>query len=129
MQEFPAVFAQPFFRLTQANMELFARYAMPSDMLSQWTTQAQRFFNQAAEGREAPAALPAMPPLDGLAKLVTGLMENYLKFSMELTQGGLGAFAQAPAAFWQQAQEAQQAVVDNVVDVADARSTKPRKAA
>jgi len=109
MQDLVPAFAQPFFRLTQANMELFARYGMP---------QA--------------GAAPALPSFDNAAKLVSGLLENYMKFSMELMQGGVSAFAQAPTAFWQQAQQAQQQAeeaADNVVDAAEARGAKPRKVA
>lgn len=109
MQDLVPAFAQPFFRLTQANMELFARYGMP---------QA--------------GATPGLPSFDNVAKLMSGLLENYMKFSMELMQGGVSAFAQAPTTFWQQAQQAQQAeeaVADNVVDAAEARGAKPRKVA
>ena len=109
MQDLVPAFAQPFFRLTQANMELFARYGMP---------QA--------------GATPGLPSFDHVAKLMSGLRENYMKFSLELMQGGVSAFAQAPTTFWQQAQQAQQAeeaVADNVVDAAEARGAQPRKGA
>jgi hypothetical protein len=111
MQDFVPAFAQPFFRLTQANMELFAKYGMP---------QA--------------GGAPALPPLDSIAKLNSGLIENYVKFVMELMQGGVAAIAQAPtafspAAFWQPAQQAEETVEDNVVDAAEVRTAKPRKVA
>lgn len=110
---------QPFIKLTQANMELLARFSMSPEVISQSATGAQNVFEQ---GREATATLVQSNPF---ALLLQGMLKNYTEFLMETGQTAMATLTQSQAAIMRQAEEAS----ENVVDVAEARGKRARRAA
>jgi hypothetical protein len=110
---------QPFIKLTQANMELLARFSMSPEVISKSAADAQSVFQQ---GREATTTLVQFNPF---AQLLQGMLKNYNEFLMEVGQTAMATLTQSQAAMMRQAEEAS----ENVVDVAEARGKRARRAA
>jgi hypothetical protein len=110
---------QPFIKLTQANMELLARFSMSPEVISQSAAEAQNVFQQ---GRDATTTFVQSNPF---AQLLQGMLKNYNEFLMEAGQTAIATLTQSQAAIIRQAEEAS----ENIDDVAQARSRRARRAA
>ncbi|WP_298231452.1 hypothetical protein [uncultured Azohydromonas sp.] len=95
-------FMAPFTKLAQSNLELFTKFSLSPEVVSQAMTQAQRIFMQ-----QSPATLAPMPVApNAIADLMMGLMKNYMEFLMELGQGGATLMQQAPTTLAKATQQA-----------------------
>ncbi len=110
---------QPFIKLTQANMELLARFSMSPEVVSQSIADAQNVLQQ---GR---ASATTLVQSNAFAQLMQGMLKNYTEFVMEAGQSTMAVLTQGQAALMRQAEEAS----SNVVDASEARSRRPRRAA
>jgi uncharacterized membrane-anchored protein YhcB (DUF1043 family) len=113
----PAV--QPFLKLAQANMELFTKFSMSPEVVSQAMADAQKLFQQFQ------GSAMNLSQSDAFAQLMQGLMKNYTEFATDLAQSGMALMSQAQAALMRQAQDA----TSNVVDAAQERVRRTRHAA
>ena len=108
---------QPLIKLAQANMELLARFSTSPEVLSQSTEIAKNLIQQSQQ------AATSLMQSTAFMQLSQGMLENYTTFVTEWGHSSMTALAQAPAAMIARAQEAA-----NVVDVADARGRRSRRA-
>jgi len=110
---------QPFVRLVQANMDLLIRFSTSPRVKSQVPANASLFFPQASE-----SAMRLMQS-GAFADLIQGMLKNYTEFLSELSQSSMAMMSQGQASLTRQLQDA----ADNVIDVADARGRRARRAA
>ncbi len=108
---------QPFIKLAQANMELLARFSTSPEVLSQSSSIATNLIQQSQQ------AATSLMQSTAFMQLTQGVLENYTEFVTEWGKSSMAALVQAPAAMIARAQEAA-----NVVDVADARGRRSRRA-
>ena len=98
-------FMAPFTKLAQSNLELFTKFSLSPEAVSQAMAQAQRIFMQ-----QSPASLaPMQVSPNAIADLMMGLMKNYMEFLMELGQGGAALMQQAPTTLAKATQQAARA--------------------
>ena len=119
MQDVIQAQAQPFFKLAQANMDLFTRFSTSPEVTAQATANASQLFQQATE-----SSMKLMQS-GAVAHLMQGLLKNYTEFLAELSQSGMAMMSQGQAALTRQVQEA----TDNVVDATEVRARRARSAA
>ena len=118
MQDQAAQFPiQPFIKLAQANMELLARFSTSPEVLAQSAAITKNLIQQSQQ------AATSLMQSTAFMQFTQGVLENYTEFVTEWSQSSMTALAQAPAAMIARAQEAA-----NVVDVAEARSRRSRRA-
>jgi hypothetical protein len=72
----------PFFKLAQSNMALLAEFWFSPEVMWQPFVGAQRAFGQNPTGTAGGTS-------DAWSRLVKGLMENYSRFFVEVTQTGM----------------------------------------
>lgn len=109
---------QPFTKLTQANMDLIAKFSASPEVTSQAINDAQKFFQQAQESAIKLAQSHAF------SGLMQGVMKNYTEFLTEMSHSATAMFSQGQAAFMQQANEA----TSNVVGVTQSGARRLRAA-
>lgn len=119
MQDIIQAQAQPFYKLAQANMDLFTRFSTSPEVTAQATTNASQLFQQATE-----SAMKLMQS-GAYAHMMQGLLKNYTEFLAELSQSGMTMMSQGQAALARQAQE----VTDGVIDATEVRARRARSAA
>ena len=95
-------FMAPFTKLAQANLELFTKFSLSPEAVSQAMAQAQRIFMQQSPSTMAPVQVSP----NAIADLMMGLMKNYMEFLMELGQGSAVLMQQAPTTLMQATQQA-----------------------
>lgn len=118
MQDQAAQFPiQPFIKLAQANMELFARFSTSPEVLSQSTAITKSLIEQSQQ------AATSLVQSTAFMQLAQGVLENYTEFVTEWSRSSMTALVQAPAAMVARAQEAA-----NVIDVTEARGRRSRRA-
>ncbi len=103
-------FMQPYVRLTQRNMQLFASFSASPEMVSLWLKNGQKMFSQAVQGT-ASGKTPQEPrkmieqvqgnmsdvgQSKAFANLLQGLMQSYLQFLTDLAQTNMAALSQMP---------------------------------
>jgi hypothetical protein len=93
-------FMAPFTKLAQSNLDLFTKFSLSPEAVSQAMLQAQRTFLQ-----QSPSAPLQVPP-NAIAELMMGLLKNYMEFLMELGQGSAALMQQAPATLAKATQQA-----------------------
>jgi hypothetical protein len=94
-------FMAPFTKLAQSNLELFTKFSLSPEAVSQAMLQAQRMFLQ-----QSPSAVPLQVPPNAIADLMMGLLKNYMEFLMELGQGSATLMQQAPTTLARATQQA-----------------------
>jgi hypothetical protein len=119
MQDVIQAQAQPFFKLAQANMDLFTRFSTSPEMTAQASANASQLFQQATE-----SAMKLMQS-GAFAQMMQGMLKNYTEFLAELSQSSMAMMSQGQAALTRQVQEA----TDNVVDATEVRARRARSAA
>jgi hypothetical protein len=107
---------QPFVKLAQANMELFARFSTSPEVTSQASANASQLFQQSSG-----SAMKLMQS-GAFAHMMQGMLKNYTEFLTELSHSGMAMLSQGQAAMTRQVQEA----TDNVIDASDARGRRAR---
>ena len=110
---------QPFVKLTQANMELLARFWTSPEVQSQASANAGVLLQQASE-----SAMKLMQS-GASAQLLQGMLQNYTEFLSDMYQGWMTVFTQGQAALMSQMQEG----TDNVIDATTVRARRGRHAA
>jgi hypothetical protein len=95
-------FMAPFAKLAQSNLELFTKFSLSPEAVSQAMLQAQRMFVQ--QSPSAPLQV-SLPP-NAIAELMMGLLKNYMEFLMELGQGSTALMQQAPTTLSRATQQA-----------------------
>ncbi len=104
-------FMAPFTKLAQSNLELFTKFSLSPETVSQAMAQAQRIFMQ-----QSPASLaPVQVSPNAIADLMMGLMKNYMEFLMELGQGSATLMQQGPATMVKATQRATAAAMPPTV--------------
>jgi hypothetical protein len=97
-------FMAPFAKLAQSNLELFTKFSLSPEAVSQAMAQAQRMFLQQSPGVAPLQPLQVSP--NAIAELMMGLMKNYMEFLMELGQGSAALMQQAPTTLARATQQA-----------------------
>jgi len=110
---------QPFVKLAQSNMELWSKFSLSPDVMSEATRNMKNLWEQS---RTSTASLAGS---QAFTALMQGMVKNYTDFVSELTQSTYAAMSQGQATFLQQTQEA----TTNVIDAADARTRRHRQTA
>lgn len=110
---------QPFFKLAQANMDLFTRFSTSPEVTAQTSTNASQLFQQASE-----SAMKLMQS-NAFAHLMEGILKNYTEFLTDVSQSGAAMLSQGQAAMTRQVQEA----TNNVIEATETRSRRERQAA
>lgn len=110
---------QPLIKLTRANIELLTRFSTSPEVISQSAEVTQNLIQQTQQ------AAAGLMQSNAFAELWQGLLKNYTEFLTDWNQSALTALVQTPAAMLSGAQE----VTSNVVDVAEARGRRGRRAA
>ena len=110
---------QPFVKLTQANMELWSKFSLSSEVMTEATRSMKSLWEQSQTSTASLARSQAF------TALMQGMMKNYTDFVSELTQGTYALMSQGQATLLHQAQEA----AANVIDATDARTRRHRQAA
>ena len=110
---------QPFVKLAQSNMELWSKFSLSPEVMSEATRNMKNLWEQS---RTSTASLAGS---QAFTALMQGMVKNYTDFVSELTQSTYAAMSQGQATFLQQTQEA----TANVIDAADARTRRPRQTA
>ena len=116
MQDVIQAQAQPFYKLAQANMDLFTRFSTSPEVTAQATANASQLFQQATE-----SALKLMQS-GAFAHVMQGMLKNYTEFLSELSQSGMAMMSQGQAALARQAQE----VTHGVIDATEVRARRAR---
>lgn len=118
MQDQAAQFPiQPFVKLAQANMELLARFSTSPEVLSQSAAITKNLIQQSQQ------VATSLMQSTAFMELTQGVLENYTEFLTEWSRSSMTSLVQVPAAMVARAQEAA-----NVVDVAEARGRRSRRA-
>ncbi|MEW6705209.1 MAG: hypothetical protein AB1430_10200 [Pseudomonadota bacterium] len=86
----PAGF-EPFVKLTQSNFALLTEFWLTPAVMYAPMAGAQRAFGSAQDGAAGSSAAEAF------SRLMRGVMENYSRFLVELTQSGITAWNRTPA--------------------------------
>ena len=115
----PTEAIQPFVKLAQANMELWSKFSLSPEVMSEATRNIKGFLEQSQ------ASTAGLARSQAFTALMQGMVKNYTDFVSELTQSTYAMMSQGQATFLQQAQEA----TANVIDATDARTRRPRQAA
>jgi len=115
----PTEVIQPFVKLAQANMELWSRFSLSPEAMSEATRNIKGFLEQSQ------ASTASVARAQAFTGLMQGMVKNYADFVSELSQSTYAMMSQGQAAFLQQTQEA----TSNVIDATDARARRPRQAA
>jgi hypothetical protein len=115
----PTEVIQPFVRLAQANMELWSKFSLSPEVMSEATRNMKNFWEQS---QTSAASLARSEAFTGLMQ---GMVRNYTDFVSELSQSTYAMMSQGQAALLQQTQEA----TSNVIDATDAQARRHRKAA
>jgi len=110
---------QPFIKLAQGNLELLTRFSTSPEVVSRSAAIAQSLFQQSQQ------AAASVMQSSAFTQLAQGMLKNYTEFVAEWSNSAMTALAQAPAAMVATAK----VVAGNVVDVADARDPRSRRAA
>ena len=110
---------QPFVRLAQANMELWSKFSLSPEVMSEASRNMKNFWEQS---QSSTANLARSQAFTGLMQ---GMVKNYTDFVSEVTQSAYAVMSQGQATLLQQTQEA----TANVIDATDARTRRPRQAA
>ena len=110
---------QPIVKLAQSNMELWSKFSLSPEVMSEATRNMKSFWEQSQTSTASLARSQAF------TALMQGMVKNYTDFVSELTQSAYAMMSQGQATFLQQTQEA----TANVIDAADARSRRPRQTA
>jgi len=110
---------QPFVRLVQANMELWSKFLLSPEVMSEATRNMKSLWEQSQTSTTSLAGSQAF------TALMQGMVRNYTDFMSELSQTTYAVMSQSQAAFLQQTQEA----TNNVIDSTDARTRRHRQAA
>ena len=110
---------QPFVKLAQANMELWSKFSLSPEVMSEATRNIKSFLEQSQSSAASLAQSQAF------TALMQGMVKNYTDFVSELSQSTYAMMSQGQAALLQQTQEA----ASNVIDAADAQARRHRKAA
>jgi hypothetical protein len=100
--------AQPFIKLTQANMDLLTRFSTSPEVTSQTTANATQLFQQATD------STMKLMQSGAFAHLMQGMLKNYTEFLTEFSQGGMAMLSQGQEAMVRQVQESTQGVVGAV---------------
>jgi len=79
---------QPFIKLVQSNFATFTEFWLSPDLIWQPFSGAQRTL-----GTQNPITAPA--PSEALSRLVKGLLENYSRFFVEASQGGIALWGRS----------------------------------
>mgnify|MGYP003477032934 FL=1 len=116
MQDVIQAQAQPFFKLAQANMDLFTRFSTSPEVTAQATANASQLFQQATE-----SAMKLMQS-GAFVHMMQGLLKNYTEFLAELSQSGMAMISQGQAALISQTQQA----TDGVIDATAVRTRRAR---
>jgi hypothetical protein len=115
----PALALQPWLKLAQSNMELFARFASSPEVASEATRAMQGIVEQSW------VSAAALGQSRAVAELTQGLIRNYTEFVTELGQSAYALMGQAQVTLLQHTQEA----ASNVIDAGTARAGRARHAA
>ena len=110
---------QPFVKLAQANMELWSKFSLSPEVMSEATRNIKTFMEQSQSSAAGLAQSQAF------TALIQGMVNNYTDFVSELSQTMYSMMSQGQAALLQQTQEA----TSNVINAADAQARRHRKAA
>jgi len=116
MQDIIQAQAQPFFKLAQANMDLFTRFSTSPEVTAQATANASQLFQQATE-----SAMKLMQS-GAFAHVMQGMLKNYTEFLAELSQSAMAMMSQGQAALVRQAQE----VTEGVIEATPVRARRAR---
>lgn len=111
--------AQPFFKLAQANMDLFTRFSTSPEVTTQASANASQLFQQASE-----SAMKLMQS-NAFAHLMEGMLKNYTEFLGDVSQSGAALLSQGQAAMTHQVQEA----THNIIEATETRGRRERQAA
>lgn len=110
---------QPFVKLAQANMDLFARFSTSPEVTAQASANASQLFQQASE-----SAMKLMQS-GAFMHLMQGMLKNYTEFLTELGQSGMTLLSQGQAAMSRQVQDA----TEGVIEATEVRGRRARQAA
>ena len=110
---------QPFVKLAQANIELWSKFSLSPEVMSEATRNMKNFWEQSQTSTASLARSQAF------TALMQGMVKNYTDFVSELSQSAYAMMSQGQTAFLQQTQEA----TNNVVDATEARTRRHRLAA
>jgi len=108
----PTEVIQPFVKLAQANMELWSRFSLSPEAMSEATRNIKGFLEQSQ------ASTASVARAQAFTGLMQEMVKNYADFVSELSQSTYAMMSQGQAAFLQQTQEA----TSNVIDATDART-------
>ena len=115
----PIEVVQPFVKLAQANMELWSKFSLSPEVMSEATRHIKSFMEQSQTSTASLAQSQAF------TALMQGMVKNYTDFVSELSQSAYAMMSQGQATLLQQTQEA----TAQVIDATDARSRRHRQAA
>jgi hypothetical protein len=91
---------QPFIKLMQSNMALFAQFSLSPEVVSQAMANAQSVLQR------EPGATHDLAHSNAFGQLMQGMLKNYTEFIAELGQSGMALLAQGQAAMLEKAEEA-----------------------
>ncbi|HSW05937.1 hypothetical protein [Aquabacterium sp.] len=110
---------QPFFKLVQANMELFSQFSSSPAVTKEVSTSASNLFQQATD------SATQLMQSGAFANLMQGLLKNYTEFLTELSQGSMALLSQGQSALVRQTEQ----VADSVVEASEVHGRRLRQAA
>lgn len=112
MQDMTQALVQPFMRLAQANLQLFTQFSSSPEMVTLFMNNAQKMLWPLPDNPMLPALsegdagklaeqtqrnVVRMAQSDAFGDLLKGMMQNYLRFLIELNQGSMSLFGPATA--------------------------------
>lgn len=115
----PTEVIQPFMKLAQSNIELWSKFSLSPEVMSEATRNMKSLWEQSQ------ASAASLAQSQSFTALMQGMAKNYTDFVSELTQSTYALMSQGQAPLLHQTQEA----TANVIDAADARTRRPRQAA